>query len=464
MILGRSVPRTTALAVLVRASKAGRPSSELLAASLSRHALAPRDRDLARELVQGVWRLRGSLDALLAVCSKRALDDLDPHVVWALRLGAYQIVSLDRVPTRAAVHATVEALKTTRSAHAAGFVNAVLRKASTLTLDVVDEAAAPDPCRSLPRGDGRVVILGQPVFPAPEQGEAAHLAARWSHPGWLVERWLADLGRDGTLQVLAAGLARPWLSLRPAADARERLEAALTERGVEFEREGTCLVLPSAGRVEELPGFAEGWFFVQGPTAASVVPALAPAQGDGVLDLCAAPGGKTLALAAAVGEKGAVFAADSSETRIERLRAEITRRGVRNVAAVVADATDPESLPKGLASRSTEGFDGVLVDVPCSNTGVLGRRVEARWRLEGPERVIMLAEQAAHLLLVAAGKVRVGGRVAYSTCSIEPEENSRVVRGFLAEDPDFELVSEQAALPAGGRRDGGYHAILTRRR
>jgi 16S rRNA (cytosine967-C5)-methyltransferase len=137
------LPRTTALHVLVRASKLGRPSSEVLVSSLTRRELSARDRDLAQQLIQGVWRLRGSLDALLAICSKRPLEQLDDHVLWALRLGAYQLVSLDRVPSRAAVHATVEALKTTRSSHASGFVNAVLRQVAALPIDVVDEPAPP---------------------------------------------------------------------------------------------------------------------------------------------------------------------------------------------------------------------------------------------------------------------------------------------------------------------------------
>jgi len=463
-MLGRSMPRLSALRTLCRSARGAGPSTELLIEEFGKRPVAPRDRDLARELVQGTWRLRGSLDCVLATCSQRPLADLDAAVLWALRLGAYQALALDRVPPRAAVHTTVEALKRTRSKHATGFVNAVLRRTSELRLEVEDEAEHPEePCCRLPRGDGQCTVLSRDVFPPAADGQAAHLAARWSHPEWFVERLLEAYSLDQTIQVLKAGLARPYLSLRPSPESRDALVAALTEAEIAFETEEPCLVLPSAGRVEDLPGFEQGWFNVQGPTAASVVPALDLQPGEGVLDLCAAPGGKTLAIAAAVGSKGIVLAVDSSDERLERLRATVAQRGLAQVAVVIADATDPSSLPSGLASRGQPGFDAVLVDVPCSNSGVFGRRVEARWRLKSLDRVTMLAEQGAHLLMVAADKVRRGGRVVFSTCSIDRIENQDVVASFLAEDNEFRLVKEQLTLPVLGRRDGGYHAVLRRK-
>lgn len=457
------MPRTAALKALIRSDRGAGPTTELLAPELDRRRGDPRDRDLARELAQGAWRLRGAIDAVLARLSRRPLDELDTAVLWSLRLGAYQLLALDRVPGRAAVHTTVEALKTTRARHAAGFVNAVLRKLAGLVRQPVDAAGAEAlPARALARGDGLFAVVDLDVVPPAEADLAAHLAVRWSHPAWWVERLLEAHDRATVESVLAAGLARPALSLRPTSGPRDELAAVLRAGGHEVETEGPCVLVARAGRVTDLPGWDEQSFAVQGPTAAEVVPALGVGPGEGVLELCAAPGGKTLQLAEAVGPDGVVLAVDVSDERLERVRTAVARRGLAQVAVVAADAADPDSLPRGLAKRAEPGFDAVLVDVPCSNSGVFGRRVEARWRLEGPERVTMLAEQGAHLLMVAAGKVRVGGRVAFSTCSIDPEENDGVVRAFLAEDPDFELVTERLTLPVAARRDGGYHAILRR--
>ena len=344
------MPRLSALRTLCRSDRGAGPSTELLAKEFGKRRIAPRDRDLARELVQGTWRLRGSLDAVLAGLSKRPLPELDHTVLWALRLGAYQALALDRVPPRAAVHTTVEALKATRSKHAAGFVNAVLRRVAELRADVVDEdSELAIPLRSLPRGDGRCTLLSKDVFPDPARGMAAHLAARWSHPEWWVTRLMAHLTLDETQQVLRAGLTRPGLPLRPAGGHGDELRAALTAAEISFEEEDPCLVLKGAGRVDELPGFSEGWFTVQGPTAASVVPALEIQTGEGVLDVCAAPGGKTIGLAEAVGTTGVVLAVDSSEDRLKRLRKTIKERGLEHVAVVTADADRSRVAPEGSA-------------------------------------------------------------------------------------------------------------------
>ena len=214
--------------------------------------------------------------------------------------------------------------------------------------------------------------------------------------------------------------------------------------------------------MEELPGFAQFWFAVQDATAAEVVPALEATKGSRVLDLCAAPGGKTVALSEAVGPEGAVLAVDLSAERTEKMRAEFLRRGLTNVAVVQADATDTAALPAGVAGRGKPGFHFVLLDAPCSNTGVLAKRIEARWRIETPVEIADLAELQARLLRVAAGKLRRGARLVYSTCSLDKEENEDVVAAFLAESAEFRLESETTRLPVAGRRDGGYVAVLVR--
>jgi 16S rRNA (cytosine967-C5)-methyltransferase len=300
------------------------------------------------------------------------------------------------------------------------------------------------------------------VLPDPATDLAAHLAARFSHPKWMVERFLAQRTEEEVRQILAAGIARPPISLRPVEGKREELVAALTAAGIAFEEEGRCLLVRGVGRVEELPGFAEFWFAVQDATAAEVVPALAPTVASRVLDLCAAPGGKSLAISEAIGPEGAVLAVDQPGERTERMRAEFLRRGLTNVAVLEADATDASALPTGVAGRGKPGFHFVLLDAPCSNSGVLAKRVEARWRIESPHEIHDLAELQLRLLRVAAGKLRRGARLVYSTCSIDKEENEQVVAAFLAEAPEYGLESQTTRLPVAGRRDGGYVAVLTR--
>jgi len=455
------MPREAALETLRRVER-GALARETLDGALKRRSLPARDRDLARELVQGVLRHQESLDHLLAPLLKRAISNAHALDRNALRLGAYQIVYLDRIPVRAAVHTAVEAVKSAGRPRAAGFVNAVLRKLSISIAERGAAEAGDNPRRALPRGDGSWTIFDTDVLPDPGEDPTGHLAAAWSCPEWLVERFVREHGDEAARAILAAGSARPAVSLRPAAEHRDALRAGLAERGIDVEDEGPCLLVRSAGVVSELPGYRECWFAVQDPTAAEVVPLLAPEPGEGILDLCAAPGGKTVAIAERVGADGVVLAVDLRGPRLKLLEREVKRRGLSHVAVLGADVVDPEQLPSGLRTRGGEGFDAVLIDVPCSNTGVLGQRVEARRRLEGPDRIEMLAEQAHHLLLVAASRVRPGGRLVYSTCSIDRAENADTVHAFLDEDAGFDLIEERLTLPVAGRRGGGYAALLRR--
>jgi 16S rRNA (cytosine967-C5)-methyltransferase len=451
--------RRLALEVLRRVESGARAVDALEHATAGKRG-EPRDFDLNREIVLGVLRHRGALDALIGAKSSRPVEKLDPVTRNALRIGVYQMGWLDRVPRHAAVDTSVELVRGGRNPKAAGFVNAVLRRVGELVGDARPGDGDDMPRRTLPRGDGTHVALTADLLPDPATDLAAHLAARWSHPRWFVERLLAQRPLDDVRRVLGAGLARPPLSLRPADGKDGPLRTSLSERGLTVETEGRCLLVRGAGRVEDLPGYAEGWFAVQDATAAEVVPSLAPTPSSRVLDLCAAPGGKTIAIAEAVGPEGAVLAVDLPGDRVAKMRAEALRRGLMNVAIVEADATDASALPTGVAGRGKPGFHFVLLDAPCSNTGVLARRVEARWRLEGPSEIATLVALQGRLLRVAAGRVRRGGRLVYSTCSVDRDENEGVVAAFLAESGDFRLAEETTRLPIAGRRDGGYVAVL----
>ncbi len=456
--------RRLAVEVLRRVESSGARAKETLEALATGREVEERDRDLANEIVHGVLRCQDAIDAVLATRVRKPLEKTDPLVRSVLRIGAYQILWLDRVPRRAAVHSSVELVREVGRGAAAGFVNAVLRGVSNLAGESLPGggAGSDHPRRVLPRGDGTHLLLTDPVFPDPADDLPGNLAARWSHPRWLVERWLARFGHELTLTILEAGIARPPLSIRPAEAHCGQMIEALRARGTPFEEEGRCLLLRGAGKVEELPGWDLGWFSVQDATAADVVPALAPPRGASVIDLCAAPGGKAVALAEAVGPDGIVLAVDVSPERAQMVRAEIARRALTQVAVVEADATDAASLPRGLRGSPTGGFDAVLLDAPCSNTGVLARRVEVRHRLHGADVLDGLVDLQRKLLEVAGSRVRAGGRLAYSTCSLEEEENAQLVRAFLSQHAEFRLEGEMLRLPVPGRRDGGYVAVMNR--
>jgi 16S rRNA (cytosine967-C5)-methyltransferase len=409
-------PRGVALDVFL-AWDASRESADILLHGHSQYeGLSPRDRDLAAELVRGVFRWRGRLDWRLAGLVDRPLESLDPPVRWALRLGLYQIDTLDRVPPHAAVHTSVELVKSRGARSAAPFVNAVLRRATR------EDSQRPEP-------DAAVDPVG-------------HLEARTSHPAWLLERWLARYGFRKTLALTAAGNRRPSLTLRVASDrvgAVDLLEELRARDVVAQPGE----LLPDTVR---LPGgwhpvlreiLESGWAVVQDEAAGLVAHVARPARGLRVLDVCSAPGGKALHFAELCGDV-TVVAADRSFRRLEALRTTLERTGVSGIHPIVAD---------GLRPATRGGFGRVLVDAPCSNTGVLARRPDARWR-RTPDDVVRLAKLQGELLDASRGQVGPGGLLVYSTCSLEPEENEDVVRAYLQRHPSDALVPADEVLPA----------------
>lgn len=434
-------PRETALLVFLDWAASRTAADEILSARLAGEGLDTRDRDLVTELVWGVFRWRGRLDWQLAAIVRRPLVELHPPLLWILRLGLYQLEHLDRIPPYAAVNSAVELAKRFGHRGSASLVNAVLRAAPRVLPTLVEPDAATDPI--------------------------AHLSARTSHPGWLLERWLERLGFRRTLALAARNNERPALTLRVVSARVEPVELAadLRRRGVQAEP-GTYLadrLRLSQGWQPEIREILEAGLAVVQDEAAGLVARLVQAAGDmSVLDVCSAPGGKTLQLAEQL-RRGVVVAADISLRRLRLVQASCRRLDQARVLPVVAD---------GRAPVTAGGFDRVLVDAPCSNTGVLGRRPDARWR-RGPQDLPRLARLQGELLDAARTQVRRGGRLVYATCSLEPEENEEVVRAYLERHSEDKLSSAEGVLPddvvAGGYLrtdpatqplDGAFGAIL----
>jgi len=414
-----------------------------------------RERGLLTELAYGTVRRRGTLDAVLAPRSRRPLERLAAAVRTALRLGLYQVLFLDRVPAHAAVDHAVTWVKREGRAKAAGYVNAVLRACVAQATGLA--AGAEDVRRDVPRDDGSAIRLQDAVFADPAEDLASNLAARYACPRWLVARWLDAFGEARTKATLVTGIQRPPLSLR-ARGSRDELYAFLTEAGATVRAGGVddALLVEGAGEAVALRAVERGDAWVQDATAQRVAPLLRPAPGQRLLDLCAAPGGKTLHLTDLLEGRGEVVACDVDDAKVGALAA--LRAHVRGAVDLDVRKIEREGpLPFEPAS-----FDAVLVDAPCSNTGVLRRRVEVRWRLR-PEDITSLAGVQLDLLERSLPLVKPGGRLVYATCSLEAEENEGVVGAFVAAHADEVVREETLEVPAGRDADGGYAAVLVRR-
>jgi 16S rRNA (cytosine967-C5)-methyltransferase len=415
-------PREIAIRILRQRRPSGDFVEKLLERELARHALSPLDRALCQELVYGVVRWQGTLDWLMARKTSGRAQNASLRAL--LHLGLYQLFWLQRIPDHAAVHETVELAKSLGFGPRAGFLNAVLRgyiRQREVTEKLLADLKQTDP------------------------------AAGYSHLHWLVERWQARWGKAQTAQLLA------WNNQPPPIYARvnelktdaDRLTARWLQEGVEFEERAWDWTGPrSVFELRHHPPLAalgslqDGWFYVQDPSTLLAVRSLDPQPGETILDLCAAPGGKTLYISQRMGDRGRVVARDNQPERLKILEENCRRLGATCVAF-----------------DDTPGvFDRILIDAPCSNTGVLRRRVDARWRVQAEE--IKRLSMAQSALLSQAVPLLNGGIVVYSTCSLEPEENEEVVRRFLQNHPAFKLENERQLLPFIDGVDGAYVATL----
>ncbi len=444
--------RSLALQVLLDCRRHDAFVQEILDQRLAENPLAPPDRRLATQLAYGVLRRRGTLHALLRPFVRRQPSQVEPWLWDALGLGAYQLALLTHIPPHAALHETVELATLYGRPGAKGFLNGVLRKLASLVTDGRTNAPAAD---ALPLEHGEYRRLAQPVLPDPATHPVEYLSAGFSLPPWLAQRWHERYGAAECrrLGFWFAGPAPLTLRCNPLRCTREELLHKLEAAQVAAEA-GThpqAVRLREAAPIRELPGYDFGWFCVQDESAMRVASALGPEPGESVLDFCAAPGGKATHLAELMGDRGRVVACDTDARRLATVQELARRLGLTSVETCLLGQDQPP--PAG-------PFDKVLVDVPCSNTGVLGRRPEARWRLR-PEDLRQLVGLQTRLLRQAVERVRPGGRVVYSTCSIEPEENRRVVEAILKEVPAVRREADEEAVP-GRPADGGYWARLRR--
>jgi len=416
-----SPARKIAYEVLRRVEAEGAYASDVLHTELGTRVSSP-DAALATEIALGVLRWQRLLDFLLDRQLKKPVARLDLPVAIALRMGLYQLRFLERVPARAAVHESVELVKQARKASAGTLVNAVLRRLQQ------DSKASAE------------------VFLPPGISAAEGQGILHSHPTWMVERWLARLGEIRTVALLEANNRAPRQTAAfhfaggddlGRADTVRTLEAA----GMHLEpgRLLKSAFTASGGSPSRTDAFRKGWISIQDEASQAVPLLLDVHAGDRVLDLCAAPGGKTPPLVRAAGSEGTVIAADHHAHRLRAMRAQFERLALERVHLVELDAAKP--LPFG------GEFQRILVDAPCSGTGTLARHPEIRWRLR-PQQLAELHKLQVEILSQALSKLSPGGRLVYSTCSLEPEENEEVVAEALLAAPGIQRASRDAGATA----------------
>jgi 16S rRNA (cytosine967-C5)-methyltransferase len=438
--------RATALEIIRRVSEGGAYADLLLGERLP--AFAPNDRRLITLLVLGTIARRGRLDYELERFAGRPLDGIQPAALAIMRLGLFQLRFLDRVPAHAVVDTAVSLAKRTEDARlAAGFINAVMRRAA--------RESAPLPPR--------------------EKDELRHLAVKLSHPRWMVERFVAWFGLEAAERLMTANneAAPNVIRLNLARATREEIVERLRAEEFEIGEGGHApetAILTSAARFDS-SAYRDGLFQPQSEASQLVVRMLAPTRGSVVVDCAAAPGGKSTHLAELVGPDGRVIALDVNLEGLRNARALARRLGHANVSVARADLT----IAAPIRSAS---ITHVLLDAPCTGLGTLREHPEIRWRLK-PEDPLRMAKLQLQMLANAGALVKPGGAIVYSVCSLAPEEGDDVVSAYIGRNPNFEidrdppnrteiagLLNEQGVMktrPDQGHLDGFYAARIIRR-
>lgn len=432
-LLGVAVQKPREIAVRVLQQRETEPEfvEDIFERELANARISPIDRALCQEIVYGICRWEKTLDWLIARKTEGREQKRDLAIL--LRLGLYQMFWLDRVPNHAAVHETVEIAKKIGFTPQSGFINAILR------------------------GYTREQDATKKVLQGLKKTEPA---IGHSHPNWLYEKWKTRWGAENAAALME------WNNTPPKTFARINtlktnfgsLKQLWEIEGVKFSarkfdwvEENIVFELESHPPLATLKSFQKGLFYVQDPSTLLSVHELNVKPGHSVLDLCAAPGGKTTYIAQLMQNQGKIMAQDVDEERLALIRENYIRLGLTSV--------DISLAPNQIIEKPSVRFDRILVDAPCSNTGVMRRRVDLRWRIQ-PEEIARLRQEQLDLLRRAAPRLKPNGILVYSTCSLESEENQEVVEQFLKEHAQFKLENERELKPFADKVDGAFVAKM----
>jgi 16S rRNA (cytosine967-C5)-methyltransferase len=413
--------RNTTLTVLNKLDQGNQTLDGILDEMSRNNAnLSKRDRALFNALTYGILRWRGRLDYIISHFSNTPIKKIEPAILNILRLGLFQIIYLDRIPDSAAVNTAVELSKQAGFSRAAGFVNALLRKAALNFSNI--------------------------RFPAFEADPIASLSANQSLPVWLAHRWLNRFNQEALMTLCATINSIPPLTIRTNTlkTTRQKLIRSLEQTVKRIEPtphapDGLSVVNPNQS-IDEFSAFKDGWLQVQDEAAQLVSLLLNPQPGESVLDACAGLGGKTGHIAQLMQNTGRITAMDKDESKLQKLELEMQRLGV---SIVQLSCLDLDSLP---VANQHALFDRILLDAPCSGLGVLRRNPDIKWN-STEASLKRHAKRQKRFLDHLATMVKPGGILVYSVCSIEPEENEAVIDAFLKKHPEFVIDTNRGKLP-----------------
>ena len=416
----KKTPRAICLDILNRIGEADLHLDRLLTDSFKRYRyLTTLDRSFLTELTYGVIRWEGKLDWVIRQFSKIPFEKIELETLNILRLGLYQIFFLSRTPSSAAVNESVELAKRIRGKGGAGFVNGVLRS----TIRQKDEIPYPD-------------ITEEP---------ALYISVSQSHPAWLAERWIKEVGIEETLKICTFNNQISPLTLRTNTlkmnrkDLIEKLkEKELNPSPTHYSEEGILLTDPPP--TSELPFMKEGLYIIQDEASQLVTAVMDPKPGERILDACAAPGGKTTHFSQKMRNQGEIYALDVSKKKLDLIEEMCQRLGIDIVKTIKGDAAQSLPIAQGLK------FSRILADVPCSGFGTLRKNPDLKWR-RGEGDIKRLSELQLSILKNLALYVKEGGVLIYSTCTVFHEENEDVVEKFLEGNPEFQLDQMDHVLP-----------------
>jgi len=413
----------------------------------------------ATDIVFGVIRNRGTIDHILKKCSALDSARVKPLQWNLLRMGVYELVYAPKTAEYAVINEAVQLSRQASSKKGAGFINAVLRNVQRAIENRQSSLDAKHLQQIVPQTPEFGCLFSDDIFPDPKTDAVAYFRAAFSLPQPLVQEWLKAFGEEKTRRICFASNRHPSIILQPntlrtmAADLVEKLQ----EEGIFNECLNGMIRIQGTGKINAGLAYLDGLFFIQDITAANAISALAPAPDWTILDMCAAPGGKCMASAIHMQDKGMILASDADSRRLSKVRGNAKRMRFQSIETVPASRLEQ-------AVQKLKRLDAIILDVPCSNTGVLARRVEARWRWN-PEAVKNLQKIQRELLLKAVSFARPQTKILYSTCSIQPEENVGQIQWFLSQNKSFTLLNEKEVLPSirtphAFDHDGGYAALL----
>lgn len=417
------------------------------------------EKQRATDIVFGCVRNRKTIDMVVTKLADCPIDRIPAKVLNIIRIGAYELIYSPATPDYSIVNEAVKNAKAVVGKKQTAFVNAVLRQITRHIQNRQIPLSRANTQRTLPQTSSSGCEFDTDILPNPKDSPVDFLSAAFSLPKWLISNWLDEYGVELTRQICFASNRKPSIYIRPNTlkTTIQALADSLHREGIDLEIvcDEEMIEVKSPRAVTELPGFAEGLFSIQDISAAQPLRLLQPKPQWTILDLCAAPGTKTTQLAELAADKARIIATDIDGERLKKVRENTTRLGIKSIKIAPY-----ENLEK--ATAQTAPFDCILLDVPCSNTGVLAKRIEARYRIK-PKAIKELTKIQGGLLKTAASMIKPEGKICYSTCSIQRCENSELIRDFLQKNPDFELEFERLTLPSvqGFDHDGGYVAIIT---